>query len=252
MPAILTDIEGTTSSLSFVKDVLFPFARRHIPNYVRAHRGDPGLAAILESVRVHEREPMLDEESVVAVLGRWIDEDRKAAPLKTLQGYVWAEGYRTGAFQGHVYADAVTQLRAWHARGFPLYVFSSGSVAAQRLLFAHTAYGDLTPLFAGFFDTNTGAKRDSASYTRIASEIRMAAGSVLFLSDTESELDAAREAGMATIRLDRERVTPGSKGHPLARDFNEVDVWLSRWIIEGERASLPPEPPGAVAPIDMP
>jgi enolase-phosphatase E1 len=125
-------------------------------------------------------------------------------------------------------------------------------VAAQRLLFAHTAYGDLTPLFAGFFDTNTGAKRDSASYTRIASEIRMAAGSVLFLSDTESELDAAREAGMATIRLDRERVTPGSKGHPLARDFNEVDVWLSRWIIEGERASLPPEPPGAVAPIDMP
>jgi enolase-phosphatase E1 len=252
MPAILTDIEGTTSSLSFVKDVLFPFARQRIPNYVRAHRGEPGLAAILEGVRAHERHPLLDEEAIVAILCRWIDEDRKATPLKTLQGYVWAEGYRTGAFQGHVYADAVTHLRAWHAGGFPLYVFSSGSVAAQRLLFAHTAYGDLTPLFAGFFDTNTGPKRDSASYARIASEIRMAAGSVLFLSDTESELDAAREAGMAAIRLDRERVTPGCQGHPLARDFNEVDVWLSRWIIEGKRDRLAPEPADAVTPIDAP
>jgi enolase-phosphatase E1 len=228
MPAILTDIEGTTSSLSFVKDVLFPYSRRRIAEYVNVHRGDPGLAAILEDVRASERQPRLDEDAIVGLLCRWIDEDRKVTPLKTLQGYVWAEGYRAGAFKGHVYEDAVRRLRAWHGSGFPLYVFSSGSVAAQRLLFAHTDHGDLAGLFSGFFDTTTGPKRDASSYTRIASEIGRPPGAVLFLSDTAQELDAARAAGMATMWVDRDGSLPAPGGHPRAGDFDEVDAFIAK------------------------
>lgn len=108
MRAVLTDIEGTTSSLSFVKDVLFPYARRHLLDYLRDHRGDPRIAAILDEVRRHETTPSLDEGALVALLCRWIDEDRKITPLKTLQGFIWEQGYLSGELRGHVYHDAVT------------------------------------------------------------------------------------------------------------------------------------------------
>ena len=228
MLTILTDIEGTTSSISFVKDVLFPYARRNLAAYVTAHRSRATITQILEDVRAHEGDRRLDEASIVSLLCRWIDEDRKITPLKTLQGYIWAEGYRAGAFQGHVYEDALVHLRAWHARGLPLYVFSSGSVASQRLLFAHTAYGDLTPLFSGFFDTTTGAKRVASSYLRIASEIAVPPGDVLFLSDTGQELEAAREAGMMTAWLDRDEAPSPLEGHPRARSFDDVEALLSQ------------------------
>jgi enolase-phosphatase E1 len=208
MKAILTDIEGTTTSLSFVADVLFPYARAHLPAFVAAQPAD--VAPILAEVAAAE------PGDPVATLLRWIDEDRKATPLKTLQGMIWADGYASGAFTGHVYADAVIALRRWHAQGMRLYVFSSGSVAAQKLLFAHSDAGDLTPLFSGYFDTTTGAKREAGSYARIAEAIGEPAGDVLFLSDIAEEVAAARAAGMQALLIDR-----ASGGGDIA-DFTSI------------------------------
>lgn len=195
MKAILTDIEGTTSSIAFVAQTLFPYARAHLPAYVAAHPTE--TAPILAEVAAAE------PGDAVETLLRWIDEDRKATPLKALQGMIWADGYASGAFRGHVYPDAVAALRRWHDAGLRLYVFSSGSVAAQKLLFGHSEAGDLTPLFSGYFDTTTGAKREAASYARIASAIGEAAEDVLFVSDTPEEVAAARTAGMAVGLIDR-------------------------------------------------
>jgi enolase-phosphatase E1 len=231
MFAVLTDIEGTTTSLRFVKDVLFPYSRRHLGRYVRVHRDEPGVGAILEAVRAHEAQRVdrwLDEDAIIATLCRWIDEDRKLAPLKTLQGHVWEEGYRTGAFQGHVYDDAIALLRLWHAAGRRLYVFSSGSVAAQKLLFEHTPQGDLTSLFSGFFDTATGSKREASSYAAIALAIGAPPSTILFLSDTVQELDAARAAGMVTMRLNRDGPSSAAVGHPQACTFDDVHAFLTR------------------------
>ncbi|MEG3176150.1 acireductone synthase [Sphingomonas sp. RB3P16] len=195
MKAILTDIEGTTSSIAFVAEVLFPYARARLANYVAAHPAE--TAPILAEVAASE------PGDPVATLTRWIDEDRKATPLKALQGMIWADGYAAGAFTGHVYADAVAGLRRWHAAGVTLYVFSSGSVAAQKLLFGHSDAGDLTPLFSGYFDTRTGPKREAAAYAKIAAAIGVEADAVLFLSDTPEEVAAARAAGMDALLIDR-------------------------------------------------
>lgn len=195
MKAILTDIEGTTSSIAFVAEVLFPYARARLADYVAAHPAE--TAPILAEVAA------IEPGDPVATLARWIDEDRKATPLKALQGMIWADGYAAGAFTGHVYADAVAGLRAWHAAGVKLYVFSSGSVAAQKLLFGHSDAGDLTPLFSSYFDTTTGPKREATSYAKIAATIGAEAGAVLFLSDTPEEVAAARAAGMDALLIDR-------------------------------------------------
>ena len=193
--AILTDIEGTTSSIAFVAETLFPYARAHLPTFVAAHPEDS--APILAEVAA------IEPGDPVATLTRWIDEDRKATPLKTLQGMIWADGYRERAFTGHIYPDAVAALRRWHDAGIALYVFSSGSVAAQKLLFGHSDAGDLMPLFSGYFDTTTGPKREAASYHAIASAIGLAADEILFLSDTPQEIAAAREAGLSALLIDR-------------------------------------------------
>jgi enolase-phosphatase E1 len=193
--AILTDIEGTTSSIAFVAETLFPYARAALPAYVAAHASE--LAPLLEAVRAAEA------GDPVATLQRWIDEDRKATPLKAIQGRIWAQGYAEGAFQGHVYPDAAEALRAWKAAGYRLHVFSSGSVEAQKLIFGHSDQGDLTPLFSGWFDTTTGPKREAASYTRIAEAIGEAPDTILFLSDIQAELDAAKAAGLRTVLVDR-------------------------------------------------
>jgi enolase-phosphatase E1 len=194
--AILTDIEGTTSSIAFVAETLFPYARARLPAFVAAHPGE--AAPILAEVAA------IEPGDPVATLTRWIDEDRKATPLKTLQGMIWADGYREGAFTGHIYPDAVAALRRWRDAGIALYVFSSGSVAAQKLLFGHSDAGDLTPLFSGYFDTTTGPKREAASYHAIADAIGLASDEILFLSDTPQEIAAAREAGLSALLIDRE------------------------------------------------
>ena len=168
--AILTDIEGTTSSISFVKDVLFPYARRALPAFVAARGNEPGVRRWLDAVAT-ENGGMCDDRMVVEVLQGWIDEDRKHTALKALQGMIWADGYRSADFAAHIYPDAAPALRAWKEAGLPLYVYSSGSVPAQRLFFGHSDAGDLTPLFSGWFDTEVGGKREAASYRHIADSI---------------------------------------------------------------------------------
>lgn len=219
--AILTDIEGTTSAVSFVFDVLFPYAREHLPGFVRAHAEAPAVAAQLAAVRAESGEADADVERVIAILLEWIAADRKATPLKALQGMVWEQGYRAGQLKGHVYPDAVEALRAWHAAGYALNVYSSGSIQAQKLIFGCSAAGDLTPLFDAYFDTTSGGKREAASYARIAAALGRPAGEILFLSDVVEELDAAQAAGMATCGLARD----GGElaGHLTVASFAAID-----------------------------
>lgn len=222
--AVLTDIEGTTSSLSFVKDVLFPYSRARIGGFVQARRDDPEVARLLDAARAGAGDPGMALDAVIAVLEDWIDQDRKAAPLKALQGLIWEAGYRDGHFHGHVYPDAAAALRRWKASGVDLYVYSSGSVHAQKLLFSHTPEGDLTRLFSGYFDTGSGPKGDARSYRRIAGEIGLPAGSILFLSDMTAELDAARAAGMRTTRLVRDGVADSAAAHPQVGEFGAIEL----------------------------
>jgi enolase-phosphatase E1 len=220
--AILTDIEGTTSSLSFVKDVLFPYAREKLPAFLGAHADEPAVRDLLHQVSIEAGKTLNDQEAVTQ-LREWIDQDRKVTPLKALQGLVWEAGYRNGDYQGHMYDDAVAYLRQWHEEGLKLYVYSSGSVYAQKLLFGHTAFGDLTPLFSGFFDTNIGHKQEAGAYRHIAEAIGLPAGEILFLSDIEAELDAASRAGMATCWLVREGELDETASHRQVRTFDQID-----------------------------
>lgn len=219
--SILTDIEGTTSAVSFVFDVLFPYARKHLPAFVLNSATEPAVAEQIEAVRRESGEPDASIERVVEILLEWIAADRKATSLKALQGMVWADGYRAGQLKGHVYPDAVAALRHWHEQGYALYVYSSGSVQAQKLIFGCAEAGDLTPLFSGYFDTGSGHKREVDSYARIAASIGSPVGEILFLSDVVEELDAARQAGMQTCGLVREG---GSlAGHEVVDSFDAID-----------------------------
>lgn len=225
---ILTDIEGTTSSISFVKDVLFPYARAELPRYVREHSADPKVRRWLEQVQLEIGDESADDERLIATLIDWIDADRKHTALKALQGLLWKDGYDYGAYSAHVYDDAVTALRGWHAAGELLYVYSSGSVPAQRLLFGHSTAGDLTPLFSGYFDTEVGGKRETRSYRNILDQLGGDAGNVTFLSDVVEELDAAREAGLVTVLIDRlddypqARLGAATHGHRRVASFAEL------------------------------
>lgn len=219
--AILTDIEGTTSSLSFVKDVLFPYARERMGEFIRQHAQEPAVQRELGEVR-RLGDQNMSEEQVISQLIHWIDEDKKITPLKSLQGMIWQNGYKKGDFKGHMYDDAVRHLKIWKQDGLRLYVFSSGSVQAQKLLFAHTEYGDLTPLFSGYFDTTIGNKRETGSYHKIAAVIGTAPGDILFLSDIKEELDAAQAAGMQTRWLVREGALAAKAAHRQATDFDAI------------------------------
>jgi enolase-phosphatase E1 len=221
--AVVTDIEGTTTSLSFVKDVLFPYAREKLADFVRTNAGNPQVQRILDDAR-RETGAALSNEALIVQMIAWIDADRKITPLKALQGLIWEDGYDQGAFIGHVYADAAQCLKKWQEHGIALYVYSSGSVQAQRLLFGHTAYGDLTPLFNGFFDTLIGGKKESASYRRIAEEIGLSPKTILFLSDIEEELDAAKAVGFDTCWLVRGQQPEAHAGHRQAADFKAVEI----------------------------
>jgi len=219
--AIIIDIEGTTSSIAFVHEVLFPYSRARLADYVTAHAADPGVAAILEAVQAELGVPSLDLAGCIAALLDWHDADRKIAPLKTLQGLIWGEGYAKGALQGHVYADAAMGLQRWHARGIALYVYSSGSVAAQKLIFGHTAFGDLTSLFSGYFDTAIGGKQEAASYAAIAAAVGAQPAELLFLSDVEAELAAAAAAGLAVMLLARGAV-PVASPYRVTESFDAI------------------------------
>lgn len=222
--AILTDIEGTTSSISFVKDVLFPYARSALPAFVRAHRDDPQVRRWLDAAAV-DAGVICDDEVLIEVLQGWIDSDRKHTALKALQGMIWNAGYANADFKAHIYQDAEKELVRWHAAGIALYVYSSGSVAAQKLLFAHSDAGDLSGLFSGNFDTTVGGKRDPDSYRRICAALHRPSSDVLFLSDVVEELDAARDAGFDTVLVDRladypvPRLGAETHGHQRVESF---------------------------------
>lgn len=200
--AVITDIEGTTTSVSFVYDVLFPYAREQMATFIRNHAQEDEVRTQLDLVGRETGRSLSDEQAIEQLLA-WMDEDKKITPLKTLQGLIWEEGYQLGRFKGHIYEDVPRSLRRWHDRGVALYVYSSGSVQAQKLLFAHTCFGDLTPLFSGYFDTRIGGKRDAGSYERIIKQAGFQPASMLFLSDIEQELEAAEQAGMKTMLLVR-------------------------------------------------
>lgn len=222
--AIVTDIEGTTSSIDFVHQTLFPYARQHLRRYLHEHASAPHVQAQLAATAALEGRALASIDEAADVLERWIAEDRKATPLKDLQGLIWAEGYAAGELSGHVYPDTAPHLRRWHGDGKRLYVYSSGSEAAQKLIFGHSDAGDLTPLFSGYFDTRIGMKREAASYRTILERIALPGDAVLFLSDIGEELDAAREAGMQTCQLIRDDKARPFPAHRQARDFSDVPV----------------------------
>ena len=221
--AILTDIEGTTTSIEFVHRTLFPYARRHLREFLAVNQDNAAVQTQLADVGKAEGRS-LSVDAAASVLEHWMDEDRKATPLKELQGMVWRRGYAAGELKGHVYPDTPVFLRRWHAAGKKLYVYSSGSVEAQKLIFGHSESGDLTGLFSGFFDTRIGGKRDAASYAAILGRIGLGGDAVLFLSDLGEELDAARLAGMQTCQLLRDASAKPFPAHPSATDFAGVQA----------------------------
>ena len=218
--AVLLDIEGTTTPIRYVHDVLFPYARARLAQLVRARADEPEVAPAL--AEVGRLAPGADP--VEALLG-WMDADAKVTPLKTLQGILWRDGYEAGELRGEVYPDVPPCLRRWAAAGVRLFVYSSGSQEAQRLIFGHSSAGDLAALFGGFFDTRVGPKREPESYRTVARAVVLPPGEVLFLSDVETELDAAAAAGLRVCQLVRaEDGTVASERHPTAAGFEEVSA----------------------------
>lgn len=220
---ILTDIEGTTSSISFVADELFPYFREHIRELLEM-KDQPAVAeAFTETVNLAKAEDgviVSTDEEILETLHRWSVEDRKITPLKTLQGILWEIGYQNGSLKGHVYPDVAPKLAQWKASGIQLGVFSSGSVAAQKLIFGYSVAGDLTSYFSAYFDTRTGGKRETKTYRTIAGLLKIQPEQILFLSDIVEELKAASEAGFQTIQL----VRPGTTANweRTVSDFSEL------------------------------
>jgi 5-methylthioribose kinase len=226
--AIVLDIEGTTSSIDFVKQQLFPFARKHLPAYVRDHAAE--LRDLHDDICRIEGHRPLSSAQLIQLLLRWMDEDRKITPLKALQGMIWKQGFESGELRAQVYDDAVRALRQWHARRLPLYIYSSGSVASQKLLFSHTEHGH--------FDTTIGSKLDAGAYRALAASIAVPAGAILFLSDHPGEIQAAAAAGMQAMLVDRDAAAPPAGNAAVIRTFDELAL----------PAPPPPTPTSATAP----
>lgn len=229
--AIVTDIEGTTSSLGFVHDVLFPYALKHIAAFIREHREERDVMRVLVRLSENTGIPLHNIDGIIKQLEQWIRDDDKNTELKSLQGMVWEKGYKQGLYQAHIYPDVPDVLRKWQQDELNLYVYSSGSVKSQQLFFRFSDNGDLRLLFSGYFDTTVGAKRDVESYENIAQAIALKPESILFISDVKEELDAAEAAGMKTtwiIRpqdtsLDPERARLKTS-HPVVTSFDQIVV----------------------------
>ena len=213
--AILLDIEGTTTPIAFVHDVLFTYAREHVRDYMAQHAKE--LATDIAQLREeHARDvssgaqpPPLtnDAESLITYIHWLIDRDRKSTGLKSLQGKVWREGYANGTLKAQVFSDVRPAFERWHKAGLQISIFSSGSALAQQLLFAHTEDGDLTTFISDYFDTNVGAKGEAESFRRIATNMGLPPHEILFISDVVTELEAASQAGMKT----RLSIRPGNE-----------------------------------------
>ena len=240
---ILLDIEGTTSSVSFVYDVMFPYVRKHLTfevfanwleaEYVEAFQaiardaGHESLDAWLKTQKLTRENPLRAAEVVCKEVTRLMDADVKATGLKLLQGLIWKSGFESGELLAHVYEDVPPALAAWNEAGKDVRIYSSGSVQAQKLFFGHSIAGNLLPHFKGHYDTTIGAKKEAESYRRIAAEFGLPPGGVLFLSDIVAELDAARAAGMQTGLCMRpgnaEGQTSSGEGHAEVRSLADVE-----------------------------
>ena len=221
---ILLDIEGTTTPINFVYDVLFPFARAH----VREHLGPEEIAALHTEYESDIRNGQVPPEwsaAPVAYVHWLMDQDRKSTALKNLQGKIWLDGYKRGELHGEVYGDVPPAFGKWHRAGIDIRIYSSGSILAQRLLFSTTPSGDLTAFLNGYFDTTTGPKAERDSYVKITNAYGIAATEILFVSDVTRELDAARSAGMQTELCVRPGNHPQPEGtHPIIQSFEEIEV----------------------------
>ena len=220
---VLMDIEGTTTSVSFVYDVLFPYFQNNIQRLEKVKnlkQVQQAFEHVKEIVKNEENIELLTDQEIIDKLLIWSKEDRKVTPLKTLQGVLWQTGYKTGELVGHVYQEVPVKLMEWKNKGFRMGIFSSGSVAAQKLLFGYTATGDLNRYLEHYFDTKTGPKREVNTYREIARKINFEPQHILFLSDIIEELEAAKQAGFQTIQL----IRPGTESNwsLTAKDFNEI------------------------------
>jgi enolase-phosphatase E1 len=233
--AYLLDIEGTTTPVDFVYKTLFPFARQALPEFLRRAPHGADAALMHEDARLLAEEHAADQaagkhppewperpapEGLLPYLLWLMDHDRKSRGLKSIQGRIWEEGYHSGALHGEIYPDVEPALHRWRTAGARIYIYSSGSVLAQKLLFGHLPQGDLTPLFAGHFDTEVGGKREAPSYAAIAARIGVPAAEILFLSDTPEEIRAARAAGLAAIQV--VRAADAARTDASVRTFDEV------------------------------
>jgi enolase-phosphatase E1 len=224
---LLLDVEGTTTAIAFVYDVLFPYAAARLEATCARRAAEPEVARAISRLREeHAAEAAAGRPAFGdgAPYARWLmARDRKSTGLKALQGLIWEEGYAGGELRGHVFADVPPALAAWRAAGVRLRVFSSGSRRAQQLLFAHSDFGDLTAFFDGFHDTTTGPKLERSSYVAIGEAFALPPAALLFLSDIVAELDAAAAAGYRTGLLERPGNRPQPRGaHPAFATFAEL------------------------------
>lgn len=225
--SILLDVEGTTTPIAFVYQVLFPYAKMYVAEFLWQHATSAEVCADIAGLRQQHADdvknglmppalsagpPEAHLSSLVAYVHWLIDHDRKSTALKSLQGKIWQEGYRTGQLRSQVFPDVPVAFEQWRQQNIEICIFSSGSVLAQRLLFAHTTDGDLTQFIHAYFDTTVGSKRDPESYRRIATMLARAAHEIVFVSDVTEELDAAQAAGMIT----RLAIRPGNHPQPAS------------------------------------
>ncbi len=218
------DIEGTIISVAFVREVLFPYAKHRLAAFLQEQQDVPALRQWAEACQdtvAQELGRRPSYEELPGILGRWIEEDRKHPGLKAIQGMIWHEGYRAGAFTPSLYEDVAPALNRWRRNGLQLALYSSGSEQAQRLLVEHTTDGNLTALFSNFFDTSIGTKTESASYRRIGQILTLSSKDILFLSDIEAELDAAAKAGFNTTQIVRAGTNAGT-AHPICSNFGDI------------------------------
>lgn len=244
---ILLDIEGTTSSIRFVYDVMFPFARRELAAYLQEHWNQPQLLEACELIArdtgaesfaqwqavsglpTDSSEPAEIQAAVTQHVHQLMDQDIKATGLKTLQGLIWKSGFESGEMEAHVYPDVLPALQQWKQAGLDLRIYSSGSIAAQKLFFGHSLAGNMLQLFSEHYDTTSGSKKETDSYQRITTDTNVAAGEILFLSDVPAELDAAASAGLSTALCQRPE-NPSTEDpcqHAVFSTFDQVQATLT-------------------------
>jgi enolase-phosphatase E1 len=223
---IVVDIEGTTTSIAFVTEVLFPFARSRVDEFLSRRWDDGAVQSACRQIATDVGETDFTRLSIVAEVDRLMAGDVKATGLKSLQGLIWEEGYAQGVLRSHVYPDVPPALEKWNRCGIDVRVYSSGSVTAQKSFFRQTEAGDLLRYFRGHYDTTTGPKRDARSYSKIANDMGVSPVHLLFLSDVPAELDAAKTAGWKTGLLMRpgNAPVPSDCGHPAIASFAQIEV----------------------------